>query len=65
MPKRQRIISFALIVYLIGALATFGKLTFFDGIAYNWWNWIILVPLIEGLALIWPVYWLFVRWLFH
>jgi hypothetical protein len=44
-------------VYIIGNLATFGKLTFFDDYVYNWWNWIIVLPINEFLAMIWPLYW--------
>ncbi len=32
------------IAYQIGAWGTFGYLTFFDGYAYTWWNWLIAVP---------------------
>jgi len=44
-------------VYIIGNVATFCKLTFFDGYIYNWWNWIIVLPINEFLASIWPLYW--------
>lgn len=47
--------------YQVGALATFGKLTFFDGYVYNWWNWLIAVPANLFLAEIWPIYWLILR----
>lgn len=53
-----------LIIYNVGALATFGKLTFFDDYNYTWWNWIIVVPLNAMLAGMWPVYWLVVKPLF-
>ena len=39
----------------------FGKLTFFDGYTYTWWNWIIVVPINGFLAEIWPIYWLLLR----
>ena len=55
----------ALTAYLLGTIATFGKLTFFDEYAYNWWNWIIVFPTNELLAAIWPAYWLILRPLFH
>jgi len=48
-------------LYGTGAVATFIKLTFFDGYQYNWWNWIIVVPLNASLAGLWPVYWLIAR----
>lgn len=50
-----------LIIYQIGALATATKLIFFDGYVYNWWNWIIALPLKIFLSEIWPVYWLIIR----
>ena len=50
-------------VYLIGHVGTFVKLTFFDGYAYNWWNWIIAVPVNVLLAQIWPLYWAIIRWI--
>lgn len=43
--------------YHLGALATFGKLTFLDDYIYTWWNWIIAVPINAFLAAIWPIYW--------
>lgn len=51
-------------LYQIGALATFGKLTFFDDYPYSWWNWVIVVPLNAVLSELWPIYWLIVRPLF-
>jgi hypothetical protein len=51
-------------IYWIGNLITFGKLTFFDGYEYTWWNWIIVVPINEFLAMIWPIYWIVLRPLF-
>jgi hypothetical protein len=54
----------ALGIYWIGNLATFGKLTFFDSYQYTWWNWIIVVPINEFLAMIWPIYWVILRPLF-
>jgi hypothetical protein len=51
----------ALIAYEIGALFTFGKLTFFDYYEYNWWNWMIAVPINVLLSQIWPIYWLILR----
>ncbi len=50
-----------LIVYIIGNAATFAKLTFFDDVDYNWWNWIIILPINEFLASIWPLYWLIIK----
>ena len=49
------------VIYQIGALATFVKLTFFDGIDYNWWNWFLLVPMHLILAELWLVYWPLIR----
>ena len=53
----------ALIIYVAGNIATFVKLTFFDGYVYNGWNWIIALPVNEFLAIIWPIYWAVLRWL--
>ena len=44
--------------YVIGQMATFGYLTFFDEYEYTWWNWIIVLPINGFLATIWPIYWL-------
>jgi len=49
------------LTYHVGALASFVKLTFFDGVTYNWWNWFLLVPIQLFLAEIWPIYWLLIR----
>lgn len=49
------------IIYWIGNFATFIKLTFLDGYVYNWWNWIIALPVNEFLAAMWPLYWAILR----
>ncbi len=49
------------ILYQLGALATFIKLTFFDHYEYTWWNWLIVVPINAFQAEIWPIYWLIIR----
>ncbi|MCG9078910.1 DUF2569 family protein [Laribacter hongkongensis] len=49
------------IAYPLGAIATFGKLTFFDGVEYTWWNWMIILPLNMMLSSAWPVYWLIIK----
>ena len=51
----------AWVIYWIGNIGTFAKLTFFDGYQYTSWNWIIVVPINEFLALIWPIYWIVFR----
>lgn len=48
-------------VYILGNLATFVKLTFFDHYAYTAWNWIIVVPINELLAAMWPIYWAIIK----
>ena len=53
----------ALIIYFLGDIATFIYLTFFDGYIYNWWNWIVAIPINFSLASIWPLYWLILQWL--
>lgn len=47
--------------YQLAAIATFAKLTFLDGYAYNWWNWILVIPINFFLSEIWPIYWLIIR----
>jgi hypothetical protein len=47
----------AWVVYWLGNLATFVKLTFFAGYHYTWWNWLIAIPINEILAAMWPIYW--------
>jgi len=54
----------AWIIYWLGHIATFGKLTFFDGYHYTWWNWMIALPANEFLSFIWPIYWAILRPLF-
>jgi hypothetical protein len=50
--------------YSLGSLATFIYLTFFDGLVYNAWNWLLVVPINGFLAGIWPMYWAVLRPLF-
>jgi hypothetical protein len=52
------------VVYLLGNLATFLKLTFLDGYHYTWWNWIVALPVNEFLGVIWPAYWAIIRPIF-
>lgn len=51
----------AFIAWQLASLATFVFLTFFDGYQYNWWNWLIAVPVNAILGEIWPIYWLILR----
>lgn len=51
------------IIWRLGSIPTLIYLMFFDGTNYNWWNWIIIVPLNFFLAEIWPIYWM-LHWLF-
>jgi hypothetical protein len=44
-------------MYVLGGIATFVYLTFFEDYRYTSRNWIIAVPLNAFLALIWPIYW--------
>ena len=53
-----------LMIWQLISIATFVKLTFFDGYAYNWWNWIIAISVNLFLAEIWPIYWLILRPIF-
>ena len=54
----------ALLVWQVGSIATFIKLTFLDGYIYTWWNWIIAVPINIFLGEIWPIYWAILRPIF-
>ena len=53
--------TLAVIAYELGGIATFIKLTFFDGYVYNAWNWLIAVPVNLFLSQIWPLYWLILK----
>jgi len=63
--KSARFARLAILGYVLGNFVTFVKLTFFDGYVYNWWNWIIAIPLNEFLGLIWPIYWAIIRPIFR
>lgn len=49
------------LAYFLADAATFVFLTFFDGYVYNYWNWIIAVPVNFFLGHIWPIYWFILR----
>lgn len=51
----------AIIVWQLGALATFVYLTLFDDYEYTWWNWVIAVPVNIIMGEIWPIYWAILR----
>lgn len=53
-----------ILIWQLGSIATFIKLTFLDGYVYTWWNWIIAIPVNVFLAEIWPIYWIILRPLF-
>jgi hypothetical protein len=57
-------VGLAFLAYQLASLATFVKLTFLDDYPYNWWNWIIAIPVNVFLSEIWPIYWLILRPLF-
>lgn len=48
-------------IWQLGSLVTLIYLMFFNT-NYNWWNWIILIPINFFLAEIWPIYW-FLKWI--
>ncbi len=48
-------------IWVTGDAVTFIYLTFFDGYDYNWWNWLIVIPINVFLSQIWPIYWLILR----
>lgn len=49
--------NLAAVIWQLGALFTFVDLTLLSGYGYNWWNWIIAIPISAILAEIWPIYW--------
>lgn len=65
MHGRSVFVSLLSIAYQLIALGTFVKLTLFDGYVYNWWNWVIALPVNTFLSSIWPIYWLILRPLFQ
>ena len=65
MEKAKEVLGKLLgISYGIGNICTFIYLTFFDGYVYNWWNWIIAVPVNGMLGVIWPIYWFILKPIF-
>jgi hypothetical protein len=54
----------AVIGYEIVGWATFVKLAFVDNYVYNWWNWIIAIPVDGFMGRMWPIYWGILRPLF-
>ncbi|WP_152986850.1 hypothetical protein [Pseudovibrio sp. POLY-S9] len=55
--------SLLFIGYQLAALGTLVYLMFLDGYQYNWWNWIVAVPINFFLAEIWPIYWALLHWI--
>lgn len=51
-------------LYFLGGLATTIFLTFFDGYPYSGWNWLVAVPVNLFLGMMWPIYWIGLRWMF-
>ena len=47
-----------LILFLFGDIATFLYLVISDWDKFNWWNWILIIPLDLVLATLWPMLWL-------
>ncbi len=58
MNKKQALFFW---LWQIGSIPTLIYLMFFNS-NWNWWNWIILIPVNLFLAEIWPIYWL-LRWM--
>ena len=57
-------VRWAIVAWQFCSLCTFISLTFYDGVDYNWWNWIIILPGNAFLGEIWPIYWLIIRPIF-
>jgi hypothetical protein len=49
--------------YDVIGVATFIYLDFFDGYVYNWYNWIVAIPVNGFFSMLWPMYWIFWHWL--
>lgn len=49
------------LAYVGGNIGTVIYLTFFDGYVYNWWNWLIAIPVNFVLGTMWPIYWLILK----
>ena len=52
-------------LYVVGDIATFVYLMFVDWDSFNWWNWLIIVPLNGIIASLWPIYWGLLHWVFR
>lgn len=48
-------------LYVLGDVTTLAYLLFMDGTRYNWWNWLVIVPMDFILAAMWPIYWTVLR----
>jgi hypothetical protein len=59
MTKRQLITA-----YLAIAAITWVYLLFFDGFVYSHGNWMTQVPASFGAAILWPIYWGVLHWLY-
>lgn len=46
-----------LLMWQVCSFITLIYLLFFNS-SYNWWNWIIVIPINFILAELWPIYWL-------
>ena len=55
-------ITLLYVTYFIIDILTFIYLTFYDGYAYTYWNWLIVVPINFLIAQLWPIYWGVLHW---
>ena len=60
MPTRWSFVLFW--AYAAISALTFLYLMFLDGFIYTTWNWLWRIPLIVIYAVVWPLYWLVLRW---
>lgn len=51
-------------IYALGEIATTLWLLWRDVPNFNWWNWLIIVPVDLFMGAIWPIYWLILRPIF-
>ncbi|WP_101339761.1 hypothetical protein [Cereibacter azotoformans] len=57
--------QFFSVIYSIGGIATFVALIVMDFPDFNFWNWLIILPINLFLAGIWPIYWGLLHWVFY
>jgi len=57
--EKNKLFDNLLNLYVIIWIGTFIYLTFIDFTDYNWWNWMVILPLNAFQSFFWPIYWIF------